>query len=211
MRIVVATGNAHKLAELQSLFGPLGHRLVAQRELGIGDAEEPHYTFLENALAKARHASLASGLPALADDSGLCVGSLGGAPGVHSARFARIGGAEPRLGRGDAANNALLLEKLSDFDDAERRSAHFFCALVALRSADDPEPLVAFGRLDGVVLPAARGLGGFGYDPLLYLPTQGCTVAELSPEAKNRLSHRAQAARRLAEQMRRHWPASEHG
>jgi XTP/dITP diphosphohydrolase len=192
-RLVLASNNAKKLAELQALFTPLGVTLLRQGELGIPEAEEPHATFIENALAKARHASAASGLPALADDSGLCVEALGGAPGVLSARYATLFG-QPK---GDADNNRVLLQQMAAHADPAQRAARFVCALVAVRSADDPEPLLAFGRWSGVLLAELRGAGGFGYDPLLLIPDAGCTVAEMPPEQKNRVSHRARAAAQL--------------
>ncbi|MBI5333380.1 MAG: RdgB/HAM1 family non-canonical purine NTP pyrophosphatase [Burkholderiales bacterium] len=192
-RLVLASNNAKKLVELQALFTPLGVTLVRQGDLGIPEAEEPHATFIENALAKARHAAAASGLPALADDSGLCVDALGGAPGVLSARYATLFG-QPKS---DADNNRVLLQQMAAQADAAQRRARFVCALVAVRSADDPEPLIAFGRWDGVLLAGLRGDGGFGYDPLLYIPDAGCTVAEMPAEQKNRVSHRARAAQQL--------------
>jgi XTP/dITP diphosphohydrolase len=208
VRLVLASANPGKLGELQVLFAPLGFEVVAQGRLGIGEAEEPHATFVENALAKARHASLAAGAAAIADDSGLCVDALGGAPGVASAHFARLepapsGDRETRRRSQDAANNALLLERLRA---AASRRARFVSVLVALRHADDPEPLVAVGRWPGEVLEAPRGSGGFGYDPLLFVPGLGRTVAELDASVKNRHSHRAQAARRMLAQMRASWP-----
>ncbi|MBL8288036.1 MAG: non-canonical purine NTP pyrophosphatase [Rubrivivax sp.] len=216
MRVVLASNNAKKLAELRELLGGLAVELVPEGALGIAEAEEPHDTFLENALAKARHAARACGGAAVADDSGLCVPALGGEPGVHSAVFAgdvgeggRSGAAgalgedrEGRRRRQDAANNALLLRRLAELGDASgapARSAYFACTLVALRHAADPEPLVATGRWAGTVLGAPRGEGGFGYDPLLFIPSLGATVAELASGAKNRVSHRAQAARALRE------------
>lgn len=194
-RLVLASDNAGKLRELRALLDPLGILVVSQRELGIGPAEEPHPTFVENALAKARHAALRSGWPALADDSGLCCEALGGAPGVRSARFA--GAAAD-----DAANNAELLRRLSGVED---RRAHYTCVLVAVRAADDPEPLIAQARWSGEIVEAPRGSHGFGYDPLFGLPDRGCTVAELAPELKNRISHRARAMGRLARQLPRAW------
>ena len=207
MRLVLASANPGKLAELQSLFAPLGLEIVAQGALGIGEAEEPHATFLENALAKARAAARASGGAAIADDSGLCVDALGGAPGVASAHFAALepepaADREAQRRRQDAANNALLLERLRG---ADTRRARFVSVLVALRHADDPEPLVAVGRWPGEVLEHPRGEGGFGYDPLLYVPALGRTVAELAPAVKNRHSHRAQASRRILALMRSSW------
>ena len=200
MRLVLASNNAKKLLELQALLQGLGVELLAQGTLGVTEAEEPHATFLENALAKARHAAAATGLPAIADDSGLCVDALGGAPGVVSAHYAPLpesarGAARETLRRlQDEANNALLLERLQGVGD---RRAAFCCTLLALRSADDPQPLVATGRWQGVILPARRGEGGFGYDPLMHIPALGATVAELDAAAKNAFSHRALAAAHL--------------
>ena len=198
MRLVLASNNAKKLVELRTLFAPLGIELLAQGALGIGEAEEPHGTFVENALAKARHAAGASGHAAIADDSGLCVDALGGAPGVLSARYATLfGGA-----RDDAENNRVLLQQMQGHRD---RRARFVSVLVALRSAQDPEPLVATGRWDGEVIAELRGEGGFGYDPLMYVPGLGCTVAQLGAEEKNRHSHRALAARQMLALMREVW------
>lgn len=213
MRLVLASNNAKKLAELKGLLGGLAIELVPQGELGIAEAEEPHDTFLENALAKARHAARAAQGPALADDSGLCVPSLGGEPGVHSAVFAgalpesalRGLDREARRRAQDAANNALLLQRLAAFDGAEARRAYFACTLVALRHAADPEPLVATARWPGTVLVEARGAGGFGYDPLLFIPALSATVAELPAETKNLHSHRAQAARAMRELLAAVW------
>jgi XTP/dITP diphosphohydrolase len=185
--LVIASGNAGKLAELRALLAPHGIETVAQGDLGIMDAEEPHQTFVENALAKARHASRLARLPALADDSGIVVRALDGEPGVHSARFA----GEPRS---DARNNAKLVSLLRDTTD---RSAHYYCVVVIVRNADDPEPLIAEGRWHGEILLEPRGLGGFGYDPHFLVPTMGRTAAELEPTQKNAVSHRAQALRRL--------------
>jgi len=198
MKLVLASNNAKKLKELSALFSPLGVELVTQGSLGIPEAEEPFHTFVENALTKARHASAASGLPALADDSGLAVESLGGAPGVLSARYATLFG-QPKS---DADNNRVLLEQLAGKTD---RAARFVCALVAVRSADDPEPLIAMGRWQGEVLESLTGEGGFGYDPLLFIPSLGKSVAELSAEEKNALSHRALATVELLKQMREAW------
>jgi XTP/dITP diphosphohydrolase len=206
LRLVLASHNAGKLAELQALFAPLPLDLMAQPSLGLAEAEEPHPTFIENALAKARHAAQATGHAALADDSGLCVDALGGAPGVVSAHYADValqpGEREARRRHQDAANNALLLQRLQG---AAARSAAFVCTLVALRAPDDPQPLVATGRWRGEILSAARGQGGFGYDPLLYIPALGATVAELMPELKNLHSHRALACRQMLELMREAW------
>jgi len=201
MKVVLASNNAGKLAELQSLFAPLGLALVCQGELGIPEAQEPHLSFIENALAKARHAAGHAGVAAIADDSGLCVDALGGAPGVRSARYAEDHG----QAKGDASNNRVLLEKLSAFPEAAQRNARFVCALVAVRSADDPQPLVAMGRWSGVIWPAPRGEFGFGYDPLLYIPELEHTVAELSPQDKNEHSHRGIASREMLRQMREVW------
>src|SRR5690606_1351642 len=184
------SGNPGKLREIAALLAPSGIELVPQADLGIAEAEEPHATFLENALAKARHAAAASGMPALADDSGLCVEALGGAPGVHSAYYAgRDGTREER----DARNNEKLLASLGD-----ERGAYYCCVMVLLRHAADPRPIVAEGLWRGEIARAPRGTNGFGYDPLFYLPALGKTAAELDAEEKNRLSHRAAALRRLA-------------
>ncbi len=198
MKIVLASNNAKKLGELQALFAPLGVELVTQGSLGIPEAEEPFESFVENALTKARHAARASGLPALADDSGLAVEALGGAPGVLSARYATLFGRP----KSDAENNAVLLEKMADLDD---RRARFVCALVAVRSAEDPEPLIAMGRWQGEILHATQGEGGFGYDPLMFIPALGASVAQLSAAQKNALSHRALASVDLLKQMREAW------
>jgi XTP/dITP diphosphohydrolase len=193
-RLVLASSNPGKLREIAELFAPLGIEVIPQARLGIGEAEEPHDTFVENALAKARHASRARGLPALADDSGLCVDALGGAPGVHSAYYAgREGSREER----DARNNAKLLASLGD-----DRRARYVCVMVLVRSADDPQPLVAEGTWQGEIARAPRGANGFGYDPLFLLPARGLTAAELAPEEKNRLSHRGRAAAQLLEALR---------
>ena len=207
MKLVLASNNARKLGELAALFAPLAVELVPQRRLGIDEAEEPHATFVENALAKARHAAAASGLPAIADDSGLVVDALGGAPGVASAHYAS---ATPAPGeeretfrrRQDAANNALLLDRLRGHAD---RRARFVSTLVALRRADDPEPLIATGRWEAEVLDAPRGAGGFGYDPLVFVPALGASVAELDAATKNAHSHRALAAARMLDLMRAVW------
>jgi XTP/dITP diphosphohydrolase len=189
VRLVLASNNPGKLREIEALAG--GRlELVAQSALGIAEAEEPHGTFVENALAKARHASRAAELPALADDSGLCVDALGGDPGVHSAYFAgREGSRDQRDGR----NNAKLLADLG-----AERSAHYYCAMVLVRRPDDPQPLIAEGIWRGEIARAPRGVNGFGYDPLFLLPS-GKTAAELPPAEKNRISHRALALRRLLE------------
>jgi XTP/dITP diphosphohydrolase len=206
LRLVLASNNAGKLAELRLLFAPLALELVPQPSLGLAEAEEPHPTFVENALAKARHAARASGGAALADDSGLCVDALGGAPGVASAHFASIalpaGEREAQRKVQDDANNRLLLQRLGAVAD---RRACFVCTLVALRSADDPQPLIATGRWPGEILAGARGTGGFGYDPLMYIPALGATVAELPRAQKNAHSHRALACAQMLQRMRESW------
>ena len=208
MRLVLASNNAKKLAELRALLGSLPLQIVAQGELGIPEAEEPHHTFIENALAKARHAAAASGGAAIADDSGLCVDALGGEPGVISAHFAGevpvVDGEarEDRRRRQDAANNALLLDRLANAAD---RRGHFISTLVAVRHAADPEPLVAVGRWPGEVLREARGSEGFGYDPLMFIPALGATVAELDAATKNAHSHRARSAAQLLALLREVW------
>lgn len=205
-RLVLASNNAKKLKELKVLFEPVGYELVAQGTLGIAEAEEPHNTFVENALAKARHAALASGGAAMADDSGLCVDALGGAPGVQSAHYADLARSERDRERHralqDAANNRLLLERLHGVSD---RRARFVSTLVAVRHADDPEPLIAMGRWLGEILTALRGEGGFGYDPLMFIPALGHTVAELPAALKNQHSHRALASSEMLALMRAHW------
>jgi XTP/dITP diphosphohydrolase len=207
-RIVVASGNAGKLAEFNRLLGDAGIEFVAQRELGVSDVEETGLTFVENALLKARHAARATGLPALADDSGLCVDALGGAPGLYSARYAGTHGdsaAASPLGAGrakDAANVAKLLDALDGVAD-EVRGAHFHCTLVLLRHAGDPRPLIAQGEWHGRILRAPRGDGGFGYDPVFLDPDSGQTAAELDPVHKNRISHRGRALMILREQLER--------
>lgn len=206
MRLVLASNNAKKLAELQRLLHGLPLNLVKQGDLGIAEADEPHHTFVENALAKARHAARACGGAALADDSGLCVAALAGAPGVVSAHAA--GWVPPQGDREqtrrvqDAANNAWLLAQLAGHVD---RRAHFVSTLVALRHADDPEPLMAFGRWEGEILTEPRGEGGFGYDPLMFIPALGATVAELPATLKNTHSHRARAAEHLRALLHTAW------
>ncbi|TCK44426.1 XTP/dITP diphosphohydrolase [Paraburkholderia sp. BL8N3] len=189
-RVVLASNNAGKLREFASLLGAAGIELIAQGALGVSEAEEPHATFVENALAKARHASAATGLPALADDSGLCVRALRGAPGVYSARYAQLAGGE----KSDVANNARLVAELAGVPD---RSAYFFCVLALVRHADDPEPLIAEGRWHGEVIDAPRGANGFGYDPHFFVPSMNATAAELDPARKNAGSHRAIALQQL--------------
>ncbi len=206
MRLVLASNNARKLAELQVLFAPLDVEIVAQGALGVAEADEPHHTFIENALAKARHAAARTGSAAIADDSGLCVAALGGAPGVASAHYAPVAptaaGREAQRGEQDAANNTLLLRSLQGASD---RRARYVSVLVALRTADDPEPLVSVGRWEGEVLAAPRGGGGFGYDPLMFIPALARSVAELDAATKNAHSHRALAARAMLAAMREAW------
>jgi XTP/dITP diphosphohydrolase len=206
MRLVLASNNAKKLAELQVLLAPAGVALVTQGSLGIPEADEPHGTFIENALAKARQAAQLSGGPAIADDSGLCVDALGGAPGVVSSHFAAValapGEREVQRAVQDAANNRLLLERLAPLSD---RRAHFIATLVALRAAADPEPLVAVGRWQGEILRKAHGSGGFGYDPLMFIPAFGASVAALGAAVKNAHSHRAIAARAMLGLLRDVW------
>ncbi len=190
-RLVLASTNPKKAVELGALLAPLGIEVVPQSALGIAEADEPHPTFVENALAKARHAARESGLPAISDDSGLCVTALAGQPGVHSARFA----GEPRS---DARNNALLVDRLAGAAD---RSAYFYSVVVMVRDGEDPRPLIADGEWHGTILEAPRGSGGFGYDPLFYLPELEQTAAELDPALKNTLSHRGAAMRHLLQRL----------
>lgn len=186
-KLVIATGNAGKLTEIQALLTPLNIEVIPQSALHVSEAAEPHGTFIENALAKARHASLATGLPALADDSGICLEALHGAPGVHSAYFA----GEPKS---DANNNALVLKTLKQH---ENRFAYYYCCLVLMRKPDDPQPLIAEGIWKGAILKKARGNNGFGYDPIFMDNMTGKSAAELSPEIKNKISHRGQALRKM--------------
>jgi XTP/dITP diphosphohydrolase len=201
--IVLASGNPGKLAELSALLAPLGWRLRTQAEFDLAEADEPHPTFVENALAKARHASFHTGLPALADDSGLCVDALGGLPGVRSARYATPAAAS--RAQQDAANNALLLQHMQGMT---QRSARFVCVIVALRHAADPEPLIAQGELCGHIGTIAQGDGGFGYDPLFVLPGGG-TLAQCAAADKNRISHRGQALRALLPLLQTRWGSRE--
>ena len=206
MRLVLASNNAKKLAELQALFAPLSLQLVTQGTLGIPEAEEPHVTFVENALAKARHAAQWADGPALADDSGLCVDALGGAPGVISAHFAGLVAPDPdretQRDAQDQANNRLLIERMSG---VSARRARFVSTLIAVRSAHDPEPLIAMGRWEGEILHAPVGQGGFGYDPLMFIPALGQAAAELAPAVKNAHSHRALASRQMVALIREVW------
>ena len=206
MRLVLASNNARKLAELQAMLGARPVDLVTQGSLGIAEAEEPHHTFIENALAKARHAALACGSAAIADDAGRCVDALGGAPGVVSAHYAGAvaaqGDREATRRVQDAANNARLLQALQGVAD---RRGHFISTLVAVRHAQDPEPLVAVGRWPGEILLAPRGSGGFGYDPLMFIPEQGLSVAEMDAPLKNAHSHRARAMAQMLGLLRDVW------
>jgi XTP/dITP diphosphohydrolase len=191
-KIVLASNNAGKLKEFGQILLPLGIELLPQADLNIPDAPEPFFTFVENALTKARHASRLSGLPAIADDSGICVNALGGAPGVYSARYA----GEPKS---DDNNNRKLVDALRGIED---RSAYYYCVLVYVRSEHDPQPVIADGRWQGQIIDQARGSEGFGYDPYFYLPEFDKTVAELNSAQKNSLSHRAQALQELLKKLR---------
>lgn len=191
-RLVLASNNAGKLKEFSEILGPVGFTLHPQGEFDVPEADEPHATFVENALEKARHASRLTGLPALADDSGVCVNALGGAPGVWSARFA----GEPKS---DQRNNQKLVADLARHAD---KSAYYYCVLVYVRHADDPQPVIADGVWAGEIVEQARGNGGFGYDPHFFIPSLGKCTAELSPAEKNALSHRGQALRALVEKLK---------
>ena len=198
MKIVLASNNAGKLRELQAMLAPLQVTLVPQAQLQIPEAEEPFHTFVENALAKARHAARLSGLPALADDAGLCVGAFGGQPGVDTAYYAT------RFGypKGDDHNVSALLEQMQGLRE---RGASMVSTLVALRSADDPQPLIAVGRVHGEIATERRGTGGFGFDPVMFIPEFGKTFAELPVEVKNAHSHRGRAVQQMLALMREHW------
>jgi XTP/dITP diphosphohydrolase len=191
-KLVIASNNPGKLREFQRMLAPLGIEVLTQSQLGIPEAEEPHGTFIENALAKARHVSAASGLPALADDSGICVEALGGAPGVFSARYA---GDNPKS---DQKNNEKILQEMQGVAD---RRAHYYCVLVLMHSANDPQPLIAEGEWHGEIGFEERGDGGFGYDPLFWLPQEGRMAAELSHEEKAQVSHRAKALKILLQRL----------
>ena len=205
MKIVLASSNHKKLIELQQILQDLDVELLPQSQFDIPDAVEDGLSFVENAILKARHAARLSGLPALADDSGLEVDALQGAPGIRSARFAADDSIDNAAGNSsDAANNALLLERLQGIPP-EGRDARFQCAIVLMRFAADPMPLICQGSWEGRILQAATGNHGFGYDPLFYVPEQGCSSAQLAPELKNRLSHRAQALRELQQRWPRTW------
>ncbi len=192
-KLVIASNNPGKLREIGQILASLGMEVIPQSAFKIPEAGEPHASFIENALAKARHAARLSGLPALADDSGICVDALGGAPGVVSAHYA----GEPRS---DARNNSKLLEMLEAEDN---RRAHYYCVMVLMRSGDDPQPLLAEGEWRGEILRQPRGSGGFGYDPLFLVPLLGKTGAELSPQEKNRVSHRGKALTALVDVLKR--------
>ena len=198
MKLVLASNNRGKLAELQAMLAPLGVELIPQAELGVGEAEEPFHTFVENALAKARFASAHTGLPALADDAGLCVEAFGGLPGVQTAHYATQFGYE----KSDDNNVRALLEQLAGI---ENRRAAMVSTLVAVRSPQDPEPLIAVGRVAGEIARAPRGQGGFGFDPVMFIPQFGKTFAELPTEVKNAHSHRGLSARQMLALMREHW------
>ena len=198
MKIVLASNNSGKLAELQVMFTPLGVQLLRQSELGIGEAEEPFRTFVENALAKARHASRASGLPAVADDAGLCIDAFGGLPGVDTAFYAVQFG----YSKGDDNNVKALLEQMASIDN---RRAALVSTLVAVRSADDPEPLIAVGRVVGEITRAPVGSNGFGFDPVMFIPEFGQTFAQLPVEVKNANSHRGKAARLMTAMIQERW------
>jgi len=202
-KIVIASNNPGKLREIGAILAPLAIEVVPQGALGVSEADEPYGTFVENALTKARHASRATGLPALADDSGVCVHALSGEPGVHSARYAEAAGSGQRDDQ-DRRNNEKLLHALEGATD---RRAHYYCVIVLLRHADDPQPLIAEAEWHGEILPAPRGEGGFGYDPLFLIPEFGRTGAELLPEEKNRVSHRGKALAILVERLRTLSPA----
>lgn len=198
MRIVLASNNKGKLAELRAMFEPLAFELIAQSELGIGEAAEPFHTFVENALTKARHASAQSGLPALSDDAGLCVDAFGGLPGVDTAHYAVQYG----YAKGDDNNVLALLAQMRDVDN---RRAALVSTLVAVRSPHDPEPLIAVGRVVGEITREPMGNHGFGFDPVMYIPEFGQTFAQLPPDIKNASSHRGRAARAMVALMRERW------
>lgn len=201
MKIVLASNNAGKLAELQQMFAPLGVQLVPQSELGIGEAQEPYKTFVENALTKARHAAALSGLPALADDAGLCVDAFGGLPGVDTAYYAMQFG----YPKGDTNNVTALLAQMGHLTELAQRRAALVSTLVAVRSAQDPEPLIASGRVVGQIGLAPVGDNGFGFDPVMYLPELGKTFAQLPADVKNTHSHRGRAAQQMLELIRTRW------
>lgn len=195
-QLVLASNNPGKLREFAQMLAALDFEVLPQAQFDVPEAEEPHVTFVENALAKARHAARLTGLPALADDSGICVTALGGAPGVYSARFA----GEPKS---DARNNQKLIADLADQRD---RRAHYVCVLVFVRHADDPQPVIAEGEWHGEIVDTPKGENGFGYDPYFFVPAKGCTVAQMAAVDKNEMSHRGKALRQLMAQLRTHLP-----
>ena len=208
MQLVLASNNAGKLAELQTMFGGLPVQLVRQSELGVSEAEEPHRTFVENALAKARHAARASGLPALADDAGLCLAAWGGLPGVDTALFSQQRYGIPRRQdeQGNDSNASAILRAM---EGEENRHAAMVSTLVAVRHADDPEPLIAIGRVRGLLTKERLGAGGFGVDPIFYLPEYGQTFAQMPAELKNQLSHRGRAAAQMRQLIAENWLAEQ--
>ncbi|WP_392560347.1 XTP/dITP diphosphatase [Orbus mooreae] len=192
-KIVLATNNQGKVKELQELLASAGFNVVAQSEYQVPDADETGLTFIENAIIKARHTAALTGLPAIADDSGLAVDALGGAPGIYSARYSGEGAT-------DQKNNQKLLEALSNVPP-EKRTAYFYCALVFMRHANDPTPIICLGKWNGTILNAPSGQGGFGYDPLFYVPELGCSAADLTREHKSKISHRGQALTELMKKL----------
>lgn len=192
-KLVIASGNPGKLREIGRILAPLGLQVVPQSDFGVPECPEPHVTFIENCLAKARHAALHTGLPALADDSGICVDALNGAPGVYSARYA----GEPKS---DQRNNEKLVAALAN---ERNRKAHYYCVIVLVRHPDDPQPLIAEGAWHGEIIDSPRGENGFGYDPYFYVPELGKTGAELEPDHKNAISHRGKALALLVERLQR--------
>lgn len=193
-KIVLATNNQGKVKELQNLLAEAGFNVVAQSEYQVPDADETGLTFVENAIIKARHTAQLTGLPAIADDSGLAVDALGGAPGIYSARYSGEGAT-------DQKNNQKLLNALKDVAD-QKRTAYFYCALVFMRHANDPTPIICLGKWNGIILKQPSGNGGFGYDPLFYVPELGCSAADLTREAKSQISHRGQALKQLMEKLK---------
>jgi XTP/dITP diphosphohydrolase len=191
-QLVLASNNPGKLREFAQMLATIDFEVLPQAQLGVSEAEEPHFTFVENALAKARHAARLTGLPAMADDSGICVSALGGEPGVHSARYA----GEPKS---DDRNNQKVLAELKGKSD---RRAHYVCVLVFVRHADDPQPIITEGEWHGEIVDTPAGENGFGYDPYFWVPEKGCTAAQLSPEDKNAMSHRGKALQLLMERLR---------
>ncbi len=191
-KLVLASNNPGKLREFSQMLATIDFQVLPQGQLGVSEAEEPHFTFVENALAKARHAARLTGLPAMADDSGICASALGGEPGVHSARYA----GEPKS---DERNNRKLIAELATKSD---RRAHYVCVLVFVRHADDPQPIITEGEWHGEIVDTPAGENGFGYDPYFWVPEKGCTAAQLAPADKNEMSHRGKALRQLMERLR---------